>query len=36
MLFVVINKDLDEASEMATMIPDAVTGSVEVRPVLEL
>ncbi len=29
-------KDLDEAIEMATRIPDALTGSVEIRPVLEL
>jgi hypothetical protein len=28
-------KDLDEAIEMATRIPDALTGSVEIRPVLE-
>jgi hypothetical protein len=35
-LFVVVNKDLDEAIEMAAMIPDSATGFVEVRPVLEL
>jgi hypothetical protein len=29
-------KDLDEAIEMAAMIPDATTGSVEVRQVLDL
>ncbi len=29
-------KDLDEAIEMAARIPDALTGSVEIRPVLEL
>jgi hypothetical protein len=29
-------KDLDEAIEMAARIPDASTGSVEIRPVLEL
>lgn len=29
-------KDLDEAIEIANKIPDAVYGSVEIRPVLEL
>ena len=29
-------KDLDEAITMATKIPDALHGSVEIRPVLEL
>ena len=29
-------KDLDEAIAMATKIPDALHGSVEIRPVLEL
>jgi hypothetical protein len=29
-------KDLDEAIEMASRIPDALTGSIEIRPVLEL
>jgi len=29
-------KDLDEAIEMAARIPDALSGSVEIRPVLEL
>jgi hypothetical protein len=29
-------KDLDEAIEMATRIPDAVYGSIEIRPVMEL
>jgi hypothetical protein len=29
-------KDLDEAIEMATKIPDALLGSVEIRPVREL
>ena len=29
-------KDLDEAIEMASKIPDAVHGSIEIRPVLEL
>jgi hypothetical protein len=29
-------KDLDEAIEMAARIPDALTGSVEIRSVLEL
>jgi hypothetical protein len=29
-------KDLDEAIEMATMIPDALYGSIEIRPIMEL
>ena len=29
-------KDLDEALEMAVRIPDAVYGSIEVRPVMEV
>jgi hypothetical protein len=29
-------KDLDEAMEMAARVPDALSGSVEIRPVLEL
>ena len=29
-------KDLDEAIEMAAKIPDALIGSVEIRPVMEL
>ncbi len=35
--FYVLNcKDLDEAIEMATKVPDAVHGSIEIRPVMEL
>ncbi len=35
--FYVLNcKDLDEAIEMASKIPDAVHGSIEIRPVMEL
>ncbi len=35
--FYVLNcKDLDEAIEMAARVPDALSGSVEIRPVLEL
>ena len=29
-------KDLDEAIELATRIPDALNGSIEIRPVIEL
>jgi len=29
-------KDLDEAIEMATRIPDALHGSIEIRPIMEL
>jgi len=29
-------KDLDEAIEMATRIPDAQHGSIEIRPIMEL
>jgi len=29
-------KDLDEAIEMATKIPDALHGSIEIRPIMEL
>src|SRR5690349_15247323 len=29
-------KDRGEANEMATMIPDALFGSIEIRPVMEL
>ncbi|TMF48243.1 MAG: YciI family protein [Chloroflexi bacterium] len=29
-------KDLDEAIEMAARVPDAVYGSIEIRPVMEL
>ncbi len=29
-------KDLDEAIEMAVKIPDALIGSIEIRPVMEL
>jgi hypothetical protein len=29
-------KDMDEAIEMASRIPDAVYGSIEIRPVMEL
>ena len=29
-------KDLDEAIEMAARVPDAVFGSIEIRPVMEL
>jgi hypothetical protein len=29
-------KDLDEAIEMATRIPDVLSGSIEIRPVMEL
>lgn len=28
-------KDLDEAIEIASKIPDALTGSIEIRPILE-
>lgn len=28
-------KDLDEAIELASKIPDALTGSIEIRPILE-
>src|SRR5205823_14066656 len=35
--FYVLNcKDLDEAIEMAARVPDAVYGSIEIRPVVEL
>ena len=35
--FYVLNcKDLDEAIEMAVKVPDAVHGSIEIRPVMEL
>jgi hypothetical protein len=29
-------KDLDEAMAMAVMVPDALKGSIEIRPVIEL
>jgi YCII-related domain len=29
-------KDLDEAIELAAMIPDAQHGSIEIRPIMEL
>src|SRR5437588_9192618 len=35
-IYVLNCKDLDEAIAMATKIPDALHGSVEIRPVLEL
>jgi len=35
-LYVLSCKDLDEAIEMATKIPDALIGSIEIRPVMEL
>jgi hypothetical protein len=28
-------KDLDEAIELATRIPDALRGSIEIRPIME-
>jgi len=35
--FYILNcKDLDEAIEMAARVPDALSGSVEIRPVLEI
>ena len=35
--FYILNcKDLDEAIETAAMVPDALSGSVEIRPVLEI
>jgi hypothetical protein len=34
--YVVDVKDLDRAIELAAMIPDARTGKIEVRPVMEL
>ncbi len=35
--FYILNcKNLDEAIEMAVKIPDAVSGSIEIRPVIEL
>jgi hypothetical protein len=34
--FYILNcKDLDEAIAMAARIPDAVAGSIEIRPVIE-
>jgi hypothetical protein len=34
--FYILNcRDLDEAREMAGKVPDAVSGSIEIRPVLE-
>jgi hypothetical protein len=35
-IYVLNCKDLDEAVEMAVKIPDAVHGSIEIRPVMEL
>ncbi len=35
-LYVLNCKDLDQAIEMAVKIPDALIGSVEIRPVMEL
>jgi len=29
-------KDLDEAIELATKIPDAIYGSIEIRPLMEV
>ena len=34
--YIVDCKDLDEAIELAARIPDALRGSVEIRPILEL
>ena len=34
--YIVECKDLDEAIELAARIPDARTGSIEVRPVMEI
>ena len=35
--FYILNcKDLDEATEMAARIPDALSGSIEIRPILEV
>lgn len=35
-IYVLNCKDLDEAIEMAARIPDALTNSVEIRPVIEM
>ena len=35
-IYVLNCKDLDEAIEMAVNIPDALIGSIEIRPVMEL
>ena len=35
-IYILNCKDLDEALEMAARIPDAVYGSIEVRPVMEV
>jgi hypothetical protein len=35
-IYVLNCKDLDEAIEMAARIPDALTGSVEIRPVMDM
>ena len=35
-IYVLNCKDLDEAIEMAARIPDALTSSVEIRPVMEM
>ena len=35
-IYVLNCKDLDEALEMAARIPDAVFGSIEIRPVMEV
>lgn len=35
-LYVLNCKDLDQAIEMAVKIPDALIGSVEIRPVMEM
>ena len=34
--YIVDCKDLDEAIELATRIPDALRGSIEIRPIMEL
>ena len=35
-IYILNCKDLDEALEMAARIPDAVFGSIEIRPVMEV
>ncbi len=35
-LYILNCKDLDEAIELAARIPDALSGSIEIRPVMEL